>query len=215
MTYDNRHLLHPPFYQTVDGWNTGCETNTLVSLAKRTGVLYSRAYTEYFDNLEKKLGSNLERTIKSAMQWGMMTETFWPTIPQNKGIRPPDTVIGLAQNPIAGYIMLRGSEGSSTSFFDYIDFQLSQGNCLGAYLELSDAIKEVGPDGIMQNKDTPHSFRHVVPLWGRVHKNNNDDWYGFRNHAGPGWGDHGDFYIHKSYLRRHLKNLILYLVQFK
>lgn len=241
MTIDNRHKLLPAFEQVVregeKDWNTGCETNTEIHLAHAGAPIdagwqpgqaysYSRAYTEYFDNQEKALGKDLERTLRSTLKWGMMREKDWSTTIDHRWVRPPVLAIAGSKPvstqpgaeilfPLKSYQVMNGWETPSDKLFSFINDMLASGHVLGAYLQLSEAVYKIGKDGIMPNQDTSRNLQHVVPLWGKVEKKGNDDWYGFRNHAGTGWGDHGDFYVHRSYLVRHKNKCRFYLANFQ
>jgi len=221
---DLRSKLLPAYQQIIGTFNTGCETNTLVQMLHAGAPIdagwqpgvpygYSRAYTEYFDNHEKQLGSNLLRTIRSTMKWVAVPERLWPTHMGNQNVSPPADVITQAVFPIKGYEVIPGTMNPN-KLFQELDKNLEAGHVIGCYLEMTDAIQKVGPDGLLPNYDTPHEIYHVVPMFGKLRKQWNPNWYGFRNHGGTDWGDGGDFYAHKSYLRRHKDNCTFYVIHF-
>lgn len=228
---DNRAGMLPAYEQVViEGekqFNTGCETNFLahdlhhqrpIDGGWQPGMpyAYSRAGIEYFDNLERGLGRGLDRTIKAAMKWGVLAEKDWPSHVSNYRKRPPPEVMAKATFPIKGYTVINGAAYEDDLVFAQLQAWLETKRLVGSYLELAvGAVAKIRPDGIMPNFDSPTNYRHIVPLWGKVEKLKNPDWYGFRNHAGTGWGDHGDFYLHRSYMDRHLKVSKFYLVEYR
>lgn len=226
---DLRHLLLPSYVQRFEDQgitlDTECEINSVghevhayapFDNGWQPNQPYgpSRAHLGYFDDLmPRKAGvSGAERAIQSLMRNGVVAERDWPTNASTYHKKPPASVIAKAVFPLKSY---EKYNGHGYMLFDWINAALRAGKIPMAHLRLTDAIHDVGPDGIMPNRDTAHGYNHVVPLFGKLTKKGNPDWYGFRNHAGTGWGDNGDFYIHKTYLHRHAHECLFFILNFK